>query len=141
MSSWLEPKTAPAWILSTGMALVSLGLMAQSQDDPPTTPPQQFLQTQGGFGTADSNSSMIAVTGVDVTGSSILFLVDTQGRHLSVYSAQSGTSSTSSVKWVGARNIDLDLRVDGFNDKSELKYKELAQRFAESGASAAADKH
>jgi hypothetical protein len=141
MSSWLEPKAAPAWILSAGMALVSLGLVAQSQDDPPTTNTPQFLPAQPGYGTADSNGSMIAVTGVDVTGGSILYLIDTQGRHLSVYAAQSGTASTSHVKWVGARNIDYDLQVDGFNDKSELKYKELAQKIAESGSSAAGDKH
>jgi len=141
MSSWLEPKAAPAWILSAGMALVSLGLVAQSQTDPPAPTTPQFLPAQPGYGTADSNGSMIAVTGVDVTGGSILYLIDTQGRHLSVYAAQSGTASTSNVKWVGARNIDYDLQVDGFNDKSELKYKELAQRFAESGSSAASDKH
>jgi hypothetical protein len=144
MSSLLEPKTAPAWILSAGLALVALGLVAEPQgdsDDPPVTTPQQFLPTQSGFGTSDSNGSMIAVTGVDVTGGSILYLIDTQSRHLSVYTAQGGTASTARVTWVGARNLDLDLQVDGFNDKSEHSYKELARRFAESGASATSDKH
>lgn len=144
MSSLLEPKTAPAWILSAGLALVALGLVAESQGDggdPPVTTPQQFVPTQSGFGTSDSNGSMIAVTGVDVTGGSILYLIDTQSRHLSVYTAQGGTSSTARVTWVGARNLDLDLQVDGFNDKSEHSYKELARRFAESGASATSDKH
>jgi len=75
-----------------------------------------------------------------VTGGSILYLIDTQSRHVSVYSATGGTSSTSSVKWIGARNIDLDLQVDGFNDKSEHSFKELARRFAENGAGATSDK-
>lgn len=147
MSSWLEPRTAPALILAGGMALVALGLVAESQSgDNPTNPqtplipqPQAFLTP--GFGTSDSNGSMIAVTGVDVTGGSILYLIDTQSRHISVYSAQGGTSSTSNIKWVGGRNIDLDLQVDGFNDKSEISYKELARRFSDGGPGATSDKH
>lgn len=145
MSPWLEPRTAPAWILSAGLGLVCLGLVAESQTstDPgqvnptPTTTP--FLNP--GYGTSDSNGTMIAVTGVDVTGGSILYLIDTQGRHISVYSAQGGTSSTSNIKWIGGRNIDLDLQVDGFNDKSEISYKELARRFGDGGPGATSDKH
>ena len=81
---------------------------------------------------------MIAVTGLDVTGSSILYLVDTENRALSVYQATGGTPSMMSLRWVGARNIDLDLRVDGFNDQSEFKYKQLAEMFggADGGANA-----
>jgi hypothetical protein len=142
MSAWLEPRTAPAWILSAGLVLVCLGLVAESQsgnEDPPPSPARLPFVTPG-FGTSDSNGTMIAVTGMDVTGGSILYVIDTQGRHLSVYSAQGGTSSTSNLKWVGGRNIDLDLQVDGFNDKSEHSYTELARRFAERGASATTDK-
>ncbi len=71
----------------------------------------------------------------------MLFLVDTESRHLSVYQATGGTSSTMNLKWIGGRNIDLDLQVDGFNDKSEISYKELAKRFSEGGSSATAEKH
>jgi len=142
MSSRIE--RSPAWILLAGFGLVSLGLVAQSQsgNDPnPVNPPPTTPFLNPGYGTADSNNNMIAVTGVDVTGGSILYLIDTQSRHISVYSAQGGTSSTSNIKWIGGRNIDLDLQVDGFNDKSELSYKELAKRFAAGGASATSDKH
>jgi hypothetical protein len=142
MSRWSEPRVVPAWIFAAGLILVALGLVAQSQTgNPPQTPPpvvtpQTFAGISGGFGTADSNGSMIAVTGVDVTGGSLLYLIDTQSRHISIYSAQSGSSSMAEIKWVGARNIDLDLQVDGFNDKSEINYKELARRFADSGSAA-----
>jgi hypothetical protein len=132
------------WILCAGLALVCLGLVAESQNPPqgPVTPKaQDFLKVQPGFGTADSNGRMIAVTGVDVTGGSILYLIDTESRHVSVYTAQGGTASTARITWVGARNIDLDLQVDGFNDKSEIKYKDLAQRFAANGAGATSDEH
>jgi len=125
---------------------VTLGLAAESQtgggnNPPSTTTTQRPNPTPlGGYGTADSNDTMIAVTGVDVTGGSILYLIDTQNRHISVYSAQGGTSSTSNIKWIGGRNIDLDLQVDGFNDKSEISYKELAKRFAENGSAATSEK-
>ena len=33
------------------------------------------------------------------------------------------------LKWVGARRIDLDLQVDGYNDKSEFSYKDLLSKF------------
>lgn len=139
----IEARTAPAWILCAGLALICLGLVAESKTPATQTPatPQPAFGISPGFGTSDSNSQMIAVTGVDVTGGSLLYLIDTQSRHISVYTAQGGTSSTSNIKWVGGRNIDLDLQVDGFNDKSEIKFKELARRFAESGSSATSDEH
>jgi hypothetical protein len=81
---------------------------------------------------------MIAVTGIDVTGSSILYLVDTEEQQLAVYQANGGSPSTQGVKLVGARRIDLDLRLDGFNDKTEsngkaLGYKDLKRVFEGQG--------
>ena len=77
---------------------------------------------------------MIAVTGMDVTGQSILYLVDTVSNHLAVYQANGGASSTQGIKFVGARNISLDLALDGFNDKTEsngrpMKFKDLEKEF------------
>ena len=83
------------------------------------------------FGTSDSNGEMIAVTGIDVTGSSILYLIDTKGRHLAVYQANGGTESTQGLKLVGARRIDLDLELEGYFDKSEYPYRELQKKFSE----------
>jgi hypothetical protein len=132
-----EARSLTGWILVAGFVLASIGLAA-GQDDPPGGNPGQ-VPTQAipfttGYGTADSNGSMIAVTGVDVTGGSLLFLVDTVGRHISIYQATGGTRSTMNLKWVGARNIDLDLQVDGWNDQSELTYKELFAKFEEQGS-------
>jgi len=115
----------PGWILVSGLALFSLGLTARSQDTPPPVNQTQALPITPGYGTADSNGQMIAVTGIDVTGGSILYLIDTERRHLSVYTAQGGTASTMNLRWVGARNIDLDLQVPGYNDKSQYSFKEL----------------
>lgn len=83
--------------------------------------------------TADSNHRMIAVTGTDITGASILYLVDTVNYQLAVYQATGGASSTQGVKFVGARRIDLDMRVDGYNDKSTYTFKQLRDKFIAEG--------
>ena len=133
------PRTSPAWILCAGFALLCLGLVTESQgnqeDEDPTSRPFST-----GYGTADSNDRMIAVTGVDVTGGSILYLIDTVSRQISVYQAHGGSGAQSSIKWVGARRIDLDLQVDGYNDKSELTFKELEAEFAKKGPGATTEK-
>jgi hypothetical protein len=99
-----------------------------------TTPPQtQPMPLIPAFGTADSNGTMIAVTGIDMTGSSILYLVDTKGRHLAVYQANGGSDATQGIKLVGARRIDLDLELEGYNDKSEYPVQELQKKFSEIG--------
>ena len=129
MTNRSEARSLTGWILVTGFALASLGLAAESaQDDPPIPQTTSFPFTTG-FGTSDSNGAMIAVTGVDVTGGSLLYLIDTQSRHLSVYQATGGTRSMMNLKWVGARNIDLDLQVNGWNDKSKYSYTDLDERF------------
>lgn len=138
MSDRFELRTAPAWVVGAGLCLVALGLVARPQQDDED---EKTFPLAPAYGTADSNGRMIAVTGVDVTGGSVLYLIDTESRHLSVYQATGGTNSTSNIKWVGGRNIDLDLQVDGWNDKSEISYKDLARRFAENGADVTSEKH
>ncbi|MEM9801690.1 MAG: hypothetical protein AAGA20_15295 [Planctomycetota bacterium] len=115
-----------------GLALLGPALaapMAQQQESGPRPIPM------GASGmSADSNNRMIAVTGVDITGQSVLYLVDTENYQLAVYQASGGAGATQNIKLVGARRIDLDMQLDGFNDKTELDgqpltYKDLARRF------------
>ncbi|MEL6907912.1 MAG: hypothetical protein AAFP22_21065, partial [Planctomycetota bacterium] len=84
---------------------------------------------------ADSNHRMIAVTGVDITGQSVLYLIDTIDKQLAVYQASGGAPGTQSIRLVGARRIDLDLQLEGLNDKTSvdgraLKYSDLERAFA-----------
>jgi len=104
-----------------------------TQADPRRTP---FAS----LGNADSNGQMIAVTGIDLTGTSILYLVDTEKKQLAIYQATGGTESMQGVKLVGARRIDLDLQLEGFNDRSQYPYEELEQRFAKIRGGAATGK-
>lgn len=131
-----HPDTAPApgsarngMLLVAGSLLALFGLANEpSAQDGPAAPQTEVLPISG-YATADSNNRMIAVTGIDITGASILYLVDTQNPHIAVYQASGGSGSTQGVKLVGARRIDLDLMLDGFNDKSEYKYKDLEKQF------------
>ncbi len=136
-------------LLLSGLALALVGLSL-----PPSASP--LAQTQGGgtgtltntdldriaqrlmqtrspaaAATADSNRNMIAVTGMDLTGSSVLYLIDTEKKQLAVYQASGGGDSTQALRLVGARRIDLDLQIEGFNDKSQYSYEELQKRFSE----------
>lgn len=72
---------------------------------------------------------MIAVTGTDMTGAMVLYVIDTESKHLAVYQASAGAKSSQGIKLVAARRIGLDLELDGYNDKSEYKYKDLRDQF------------
>lgn len=114
----------PAWMLAGGLSVAALGAALEpraAQDEVPFIPAPSFA-------TADSNDRMIAVTGIDVTGTSVLYVIDTLEKRLSVYQADGGGKSTAGVRWVGARNIALDFAVDGWNDRSDVSFKELRDR-------------
>lgn len=124
------------WALVLGGAVVAIATAIEPQDGggggegPGGT---QALPALSTIGTADSNDRMIAVTGIDLTGSAVLFVIDTLNPHLAVYQAQGGSQGTQSLKLVAARNITLDLLLDGYNDRSEYSYKDLEASFREQG--------
>ncbi|MBK7643772.1 MAG: hypothetical protein IPJ19_12125 [Planctomycetes bacterium] len=122
----LPPSASPAPQTQGGSTLTTADLDAIAQ---------RLLQTRSpsGLATADSNRNMIAVTGIDMTGSSVLYLVDTEKKQLAVYQANGGGEPTQSLRLVGARRIDLDLQIEGFNDKSQYNYEELQKRFDKLG--------
>ena len=113
------------------LAMVGIGMVATPsaavQGNGTTSAPATLQVPYGA--TSDSNSQMIAVTGVDRTGASVLYLVDTQAKQLAVYQASGGTSSSTGLKLIGARRLDLDLQLFGFNDKSEYSYRDLEKQF------------
>ncbi|MBM3990384.1 MAG: hypothetical protein FJ298_05170 [Planctomycetes bacterium] len=132
LSLWLRTPPAPLTLLAAlalGLAAVGWSSSSTSQT-PPTTQATPMVVSQGG--TADSNGRMVAVTGTDITGASVLYLVDTEKMRLAVYAAAS-TGSYQGVRLVGARRIELDMELNGYNDKSEYPYGELEKLFAEKG--------
>jgi len=134
--------STPTRLLLVGFLVALIGLTlepgwAQDEDDDPPPPPL-IIPTLAVGGNSDSNGRMIAVTGVDVTGQSILYLVDTVSQQICIYQASGGSSSAQGIKFVGARRIELDLMLDGFNDKTEsngrpLAFKDLEKIFKAQG--------
>ena len=98
-------------------------------DPNPTTAPegsssQPVVYNQDGGGTASANG-FVAVTGSYGIGTSVLYLIDTENRQLAVYEARGGSAEQRRVVLVGARRIDLDLQLRGYNDRSEYEYRTL----------------
>ncbi len=133
----LSIPSLPASLLLAGL-LVAAGMLGRStaaqgggSGDPPVQP--RTVTTSAPGGTADSNDRMIAVTGVDMTGSAVLYVIDTQTYQLAVYQAVGGAESTQGLRLVGARRIDLDLKLFGFNDRSKYSYEDLRAEFDKKG--------
>src|SRR5688572_21014458 len=123
------------WLLVAALGLCALGMARPPQAPPPQAPAPQkpTIMPVTAAATADSNNRMIAVTGTDITGASILYLVDTVNNRLAVYQAQGGADGSRGVNFIGARRIDLDLQLDGWNDRSEWTYKKLKDEFSKKG--------
>lgn len=123
-----------AWVLAAGLVLATLGLAAPQQgggEDPETR--ERSIPHAPAGAVADSNNRMIAVTGVDITGASVLYLIDTIDYRLAVYQATGGAETTQGIKLIGARRIDLDLKLHGLNDRSQYTYEALREEFASKG--------
>lgn len=106
--------------------------------DSPAIPFQEPFEANRSFstsgGTADSNGSMIAVTGTDINGASILYLVDTESKQLAIYQAVGGSKNGRKIYLVGARRIDFDLQLRGYNDESEYSWRDFSGMFDRIGA-------
>jgi hypothetical protein len=82
---------------------------------------------------SDGGRRYVAVTGNYSPDVALLYVIDQETQHLVVYEAKGGASNSHELKLVGARNIELDTQLDGFNDKSDYSHKELERQFLKSG--------
>jgi hypothetical protein len=128
------------WMLIAGSLLAAGGYALEparassAQDDGGgTTSQQDVILPSVALGNADSNHRMIAVTGIDITGNNVLYVIDTISAHIAVYQANGGSEGTNGIKLVAARNIGLDLRLNGWNDESEYSFEDLEAKFLEEG--------
>ncbi len=102
---------------------------------PPTTaaPGANTLVYTEESSTSSSVNGFLAVTGSYGVGTSVLYLIDTVSRQLAVYEARGGSASQRRIVMVGARRIDLDLQLPGYNDRSEYEYDDLQKLFEKRG--------
>ncbi|MCP5023998.1 MAG: hypothetical protein GY930_19810 [bacterium] len=134
LKSMFRPQPLLA-VVAVGGALAALGWGRDPAQGADPSAARRITTTNSAGASSDSNQDMIAVTGVDQTGVSVLFLIDTKTKHMAVYQAAGGSPGTQGLKLVGARNIGLDMQLDGFNDKTEtkgrpLRYKDLEKKFS-----------
>ncbi|MFQ5504109.1 MAG: hypothetical protein ACE5F1_04825 [Planctomycetota bacterium] len=105
----------------------------------PITPPSFRSKAPLIYETSGSSSAsgdgLIAVTGSYGIGTSVLYVLDARSKQLAVYEARGGAGNSRRLFLVGARRIELDLRLEGYNDESEHSYEDLARRFRELGLS------
>jgi hypothetical protein len=76
-------------------------------------------------GTADSNGAVVAVTGTIGSGVSVLYVIDTETRHLAVYQCKGGKS----IELVAARNIEWDQKIEQFHDESLYTPEKLRRQY------------
>ncbi|MFT7486409.1 MAG: hypothetical protein ACI9F9_002264 [Candidatus Paceibacteria bacterium] len=121
------------WMLLAGSFLAAGGYALEPSRGPQGTTGPEMVLTAPTIANSDSNHRMIAVTGIDVTGNNILYVIDTINPHIAVYQANGGSAGTQSISLVAARDISLDLQLSGLNDRSEFDYNELRERFIKDG--------
>lgn len=115
-----------------------LGAQGRGPVNPPVAPPEsgipdpaanQQIYNIEDNGHAASANGFVAVTGSYGIGTSVMYLIDTVNRQLAVYEARGGSSEQRRVVLVGARRLDLDLQLRGYNDRSEYEYSQLEELF------------
>jgi hypothetical protein len=80
-----------------------------------------------GGGTADSNNAAIALSASIGGGQSAVWYFDTQRQRVLVYAFETG--SKGGLKLLAARHIDMDLKLEAYNDISDKRRAELKEDY------------
>ena len=131
--SALELEAAPSGPTFRSAAPIS-GAQRRKPAPPKKGKTEALVYESGGVGAAANG--FIAVTGSYGVGTSVLYLMDTKTNQLAVYEARGGSVNSRRLYLVGARRVDLDLQLEGYNDQSEWSYDQLRQRFEKKGIKA-----
>lgn len=80
-----------------------------------------------GGGTSDSNNAAIALSASIGSGQSAVWYFDTQRQRVLVYAFETG--SKGGLKLLAARHIDMDLKLEAYNDISDKRRSELKEDY------------
>jgi hypothetical protein len=128
----------PSWASNPAAGSLTLDAQGRGPVNPPPRPITPAEPAPGGVApivytesssTASSNNGFLAVTGSYGVGTQVLYVIDTENRQLAVYEARGGSTEQRRIVMVGARRIDLDLQLPGYNDRSEYEYGDLEKLF------------
>ncbi|MFM8387152.1 MAG: hypothetical protein ACKOCB_10110 [Planctomycetia bacterium] len=142
---------AGAWVATLALLLLPtapqaawLGTRAHAEDPPgespnpngprspgPTVNPIDGYATRGGpnpgGGTSDSNHRAIALSASIGSGQSAVWYFDTLRERVLVYAYEPG--SKGGLKLMAARHIDMDLKLEDYNDISAKTRSELKEAY------------
>lgn len=146
MASWLQTLTfgallSAAFLAGQWLPRPTLEAQGRGPINPPPTPIPQpqpgttapVVITEDAGQASASTNGFLAVTGSYGVGTSVLYVIDTVNRQLAVYEARGGSTEQRRIAFVGARRIDLDLQLEGYNDRSEYDYRRLKEAFQKRG--------
>lgn len=102
---------------------------AQNPGGVPVPGAAEVLVYDSNDGPGSAANGILAVTGSYGIGTSVLYIIDTNSRQLSVYEARGGSQGSRRVVHVGSRRIDYDLQLESFNDESKYSPTELRKLF------------
>jgi hypothetical protein len=83
---------------------------------------------------SDSNNRFVAVTSPVGSGESVLFLIDSEKEQIAIYKFD----RNKGLRFLAARKIDYDLKIDGYQDMSEFTRSELRQEYQKQAAESVA---
>jgi hypothetical protein len=76
-----------------------------------------------GIGTAAWNNRAIALSGSVGSGESVVYYFDTEAQRVCVYQYRPG--DRGGISLLAARHIDMDLKLEGYRDRSEKSRDDL----------------
>jgi hypothetical protein len=83
---------------------------------------------------SNSNNRFVAVTTPIGSGESVLFLLDSEKEQITIYQFD----RNKGLRFIAARKIDYDLKINGYEDKSRYSRNDLREQFEKQVAREAA---
>lgn len=125
--AWSEPPTPAPPPLGQPPAMDPVDPASPGRTVNPTTGSRQPGVPNPGAGTAAWNNRAIALAGSVGGGETVVYYFDTEAQRLLVY--QYRTGDKGGVSLLAARHFDMDLKLEGYRDRSEKSRDQLKEDY------------